>query len=118
MPIIFLNLTLLFSFLSEHGLRPDHKAAARVAVRPPHFRQSSIRRLPLRDLVHGFRHRPGVHLPLLALTRLRGHPDPIRGRLRHQPHFGDLRLLLQLQVHQADRAHKGQLILSLKQQQV
>ncbi|GIY19184.1 major facilitator superfamily domain-containing protein 6-A [Caerostris extrusa] len=38
----------------------------RVVLRDAHLRQPTLRRLPLRDLVHGFRHRPRLHLPLLA----------------------------------------------------
>ena len=93
--------------VSEHCFCPNHPAASRVAVCPSHFRQPSLRRLPLRDLVYGIWHWPGLHLPLLALTRFGRHSNSIRCRLRHQSYLGDLRLLLQLQVHQANWAHKG-----------
>ncbi|GFY53906.1 hypothetical protein TNIN_118761 [Trichonephila inaurata madagascariensis] len=78
-----------------------------MAVRAADLRQSAIRSLPLRHLVHGIRDRARIHLPVLASARSRGYLHPLWGRLRHQPHLGDLRLLLQLQVHPPNRTHEG-----------
>lgn len=75
--------------------------------RHPAIQKPQMRRLSLRCVVHGLRYRPDIYFPLLAPAGLRRIADPLRGCLRHQPHIGNLRLLLQLPVDSPDGARKS-----------
>lgn len=92
----------LFCIVKELRIVPDENVCSNDARDPgmgdrvEAIQGSQMRVIPLRRVVHGFRYRADFHLPFLAPSGLRWHADSVRCRFCDQPHFRDIRLLLQL----------------------
>lgn len=101
-----MNESTLYLF-SDEDLRADDPGDAGMGDGDKTVQKPEVRLVPLRGVVHGLRHRPDLHLPLLAPAGLRRFPHPVRCGFGDQPHLRDFRLLLQLQAHKADGTREG-----------
>lgn len=66
------------------------------------IQKSEVRVVFVRSLVYGLWNWSHIHIPVLASSRLRRYSHSFWSCFRHQPRFGNIRLLLQFQIDQTN----------------